>query len=183
MPPKGSKLGPPSAPAVDPDSPAAQQQKEFTQGISEFELPKTTLTKLAKGAIPDNVKMQQEVIMALMRSSTLFINYLTATAHDQALARSGKSITASDVMKAITEMDFGPADNLVPLLEVELAAYRALNQSSKSSKSSSTTTKQPASTGRARGRKSNVTEQGADEDEDDDAGLADQSGIMDEDDR
>lgn len=51
MPPKGSKLGPPSAPAVDPDSPAAQQQKEFTQGISEFELPKTTLTKLAKGAV------------------------------------------------------------------------------------------------------------------------------------
>lgn len=42
-------------------------------------------------------------------------------AHDQALARSGKSITASDVIKAITEMDFGPADNLIPLLEIELA--------------------------------------------------------------
>jgi DNA polymerase epsilon subunit 3 len=108
--------------------------------------------------IPDNVKMQQEVIMALMRSSTLFINYLSGSsfssstcltdlqrrrksaetrcnvnrtlifsAHDQALARSGKSITASDVMKAITEMDFGPADNLVPLLEVELAGGSSLH--------------------------------------------------------
>ena len=91
MPPKGAKLGPPPAPIIDPDSPAMQQQKEYTQGISDFELPKTTLTKLAKGAvgfalrsrflsldqIPDNVKMQQEVIMALMRSSTLFINYLS----------------------------------------------------------------------------------------------------------
>ncbi len=51
MPPKGAKLGPPAAPTIDPDSPAAQQQKEFTQGIGEFELPKTTLTKLAKGAV------------------------------------------------------------------------------------------------------------------------------------
>jgi len=46
---------------------------------------------------------------------------LMASAHDQALARSGKSITASDVIKAISEMDFGPADNLIPLLEIELA--------------------------------------------------------------
>ena len=89
--------------------------------------------------------------MALLRSSTLFINYLSESeagilsfryadsqlqrmltlwlcteadprsAHDQALARSGKSITASDVLKAITEMDFGPADELLPLLEMELA--------------------------------------------------------------
>ena len=43
------------------------------------------------------------------------------SAHDQAIARSGKSITASDVIKAIMELDFGPADNLVPLLEHELA--------------------------------------------------------------
>jgi len=42
-------------------------------------------------------------------------------AHDQAAARSGKSVTASDVIKAIIELDFGPAQNLVPLLETELA--------------------------------------------------------------
>ena len=47
------------------------------------------------------------------------------SAHDQALARSGKSITASDVLKAVTEMDFGPADELLPLLEAELAGERA----------------------------------------------------------
>jgi len=46
---------------------------------------------------------------------------LTLSAHDQALARSGKSITAGDVLKAITDLDFGPADELVPLLEQELA--------------------------------------------------------------
>jgi DNA polymerase epsilon subunit 3 len=90
------------------------------------------------------MKMQQDVVLALLRSSTLFIGYLSellfrfkltrqllrtllvisqadCSAHDQALSRSGKSITASDIIKAIMEMDFGPADNLVPLLEQELA--------------------------------------------------------------
>ena len=47
--------------------------------------------------------------------------WLLYRSHDQALARTGKSITASDVIKAITELDFGPADSLVPLLEIELA--------------------------------------------------------------
>lgn len=95
--------------------------------------------------------------MALLRSSTLFINYLSESeagilslryadnqpqrmltlwlcteadphsAHDQALARSGKSITASDVLKAITEMDFGPADELLPLLEMELAGESTIS--------------------------------------------------------
>lgn len=48
-------------------------------------------------------------------------------AHDQATARSGKSITAADVLKAINEMDFGPADALIPLLEQELAG-ECINQ-------------------------------------------------------
>lgn len=79
--------------------------------------------------------MQQDVVHALLRSSTLFINFLctcspqtkvaadrqAAHAHDQALERSGKSITAGDVLKAVTELDFGPADALVPILEQELA--------------------------------------------------------------
>ncbi|EKC98053.1 hypothetical protein A1Q2_07599 [Trichosporon asahii var. asahii CBS 8904] len=126
-----------------PPSPASVQQRPFMPGIAEYELPKTNLIKLAKGSeshnaagveisfvyldlvadtqIPDNVKMQQDVVTALLRSSTLFINFLSAHAHDQALERSGKSITAGDVLKAVTELDFGPADALVPILEQELA--------------------------------------------------------------
>lgn len=48
-------------------------------------------------------------------------NPTASAAHDQALSRAGKQITAGDVIKAITEMDFGPADALVPILEQELA--------------------------------------------------------------
>ncbi|WWC66192.1 uncharacterized protein I206_100093 [Kwoniella pini CBS 10737] len=113
-----------------------QQQKANSAGISEFELPKSNLTKLAKGSVPDNVKMAQDVTLALLRGSTLFINYLTSAAHDQAHARSGKTITASDVIKAITELDFGPSDALVPLLEQELQAYRHQIQAAKLAKKS-----------------------------------------------
>ncbi|EIW72403.1 hypothetical protein TREMEDRAFT_24290 [Tremella mesenterica DSM 1558] len=173
MPPKGSKLGPPPT-TTDPSSPALVQQNAHSSSIADFELPKTTLTKLAKGSIPDNVKMQQDVVLALLRGSTLFISYLwykkknaDISAHDQALARSGKSITASDVIKAISEMDFGPADDLIPILEHELAAYRANVQANKSAKKAVN----PGPGGKRGPRKSNaatdVEEEQGDEEEDD----------------
>jgi hypothetical protein len=36
---------------VDDNSPAAVQQRAHTTSIADFELPKTTLTKLAKGSV------------------------------------------------------------------------------------------------------------------------------------
>ncbi|KAK8866137.1 hypothetical protein IAR55_001288 [Kwoniella newhampshirensis] len=170
MPPKGATSHPPKPPPDAPLSAAAQQQKANSAGISEYELPKTNLTKLAKGSIPDNVKMQQDVVLALLRGSTMFISYLTAAAHDQAIDRSGKTITASDVIKAITELDFGPADALVPLLEQELAAYRANVQRAKAAK-------KPSGPGRGKGpRKSTGTVQG------DDVEMGEGEGEEDEDD-
>jgi DNA polymerase epsilon subunit 3 len=50
MPPKGVKIAPPAV-APDVDSPAAQQEQTHLAGMAEFELPRTTLTKLAKGSV------------------------------------------------------------------------------------------------------------------------------------
>jgi DNA polymerase epsilon subunit 3 len=50
MPPKGSKLGPPPVP-IGPPSAAEEQQQANSGGIADFELPKTTLAKLAKGSV------------------------------------------------------------------------------------------------------------------------------------
>lgn len=50
MPPKGVKLLPPPA-TIDVDSPAAQQEQASLAGMAEFELPRTTLIKLAKGSV------------------------------------------------------------------------------------------------------------------------------------
>ncbi|KAL0241971.1 hypothetical protein I308_106145 [Cryptococcus tetragattii IND107] len=178
MPPKGSTIHPPKPPADAPPTAASIQMKANSLGIGEYELPKTTLTKLAKGSIPDNVKMQQDVVLALLRGSTLFISYLTAAAHDQALARSGRTVTAADVIKAITEMDFGPADALVPIMEQELAAFRNIQQRAKAAK-------KPAGPGRGRGPRKSAASARADEDvdmvEEGDAGEGDGEGGVGED--
>ena len=50
MPPKGMKVVPPPV-APDVDSPAAQQEAAHTAGMAEYEFPRTTLTKLAKGSV------------------------------------------------------------------------------------------------------------------------------------
>ncbi|OWZ73310.1 hypothetical protein AYX14_01204 [Cryptococcus neoformans] len=159
MPPKGSTIHPPKPPADAPPTAASIQMKANSVGMGEYELPKTTLTKLAKGSIPDNVKMQQDVVLALLRGSTLFISYLTAAAHDQAIARSGRTVTAADVIKAITEMDFGPADALVPIMEQELAAFRNIQQRAKAAK-------KPPGPGRGRGARKSAASTRAGEDAD-----------------
>lgn len=63
MPPKGSTkaapapstpdptAGPSSSALAVPDTPSMAQQRLHTAGLADFELPKTTLTKLAKGSV------------------------------------------------------------------------------------------------------------------------------------
>lgn len=51
MPPKGSTIHPPKPPADAPPTAASIQMKANSVGIGEYELPKTTLTKLAKGSV------------------------------------------------------------------------------------------------------------------------------------
>ncbi len=55
---------------------AQAQQELVSEGIENFELPKTVVTKIAKSALPDNAKLQKETVLALVKGSTVFINYL-----------------------------------------------------------------------------------------------------------
>jgi len=62
----------------------------------------------------------------------LFINYLAATAHDVALSKQHKSISASDVLKALEMIEFG---DLVDPLQHELQVYRDNTKGDKNRKS------------------------------------------------
>ncbi|GJE96039.1 hypothetical protein PsYK624_122320 [Phanerochaete sordida] len=107
-----------SAPLVT----AQAQQDAGTDGIDAYELPKSLVTKIARSALPDSAKLQKETVLALMKGSTVFINYLAATAHDVALQKQHKSVSASDVLKALELLDLG---DMTPKLQQELKAYRA----------------------------------------------------------
>ncbi|KAG1763622.1 histone-fold-containing protein [Suillus occidentalis] len=111
---------------------AQAQQDLVSEGIENFELPKSLVTKIAKSAMPDNAKLQKETVLSLVKGSTVFINYLVATAHDVALSKQHKSISASDVLKALEMIEFG---DLVENLQNELQIYRDNTKGDKSRKS------------------------------------------------
>ncbi|KAJ8507745.1 hypothetical protein ONZ45_g9914 [Pleurotus djamor] len=104
-------------PSTAPPISAQQQQEQVSEGIENFELPKTLVTKIAKSALPENAKLQKDVVLALVKSSTVFINYLAATSHDIAQSKQHKSISASDVLKALEAIEFG---DIVEGLQTEL---------------------------------------------------------------
>ncbi|KAF8151523.1 histone-fold-containing protein [Crassisporium funariophilum] len=126
MPRKDTYSGPISAQA---------QQELVSEGIENFELPKSVVMKIAKSSIPENVKLQKETVLSLVKGSTVFINYLAATAHDVALSKQHKSISASDVLKALELMEFS---DMVNKLQGELQIYRELSKTDKSKKGGST---------------------------------------------
>ncbi|KAG6369328.1 histone-fold-containing protein [Boletus reticuloceps] len=124
---------------------AQAQQDLVSEGIENFELPKSLVTKIAKSAIPDNAKLQKETVLSLVKGSTVFINYLGeqlfgrylrrnswVAAHDVALSKQHKSISASDVLKALEMIEFG---DLVDPLQNELQIHRENTKGDKNRKS------------------------------------------------
>ncbi|KAL0581418.1 hypothetical protein V5O48_000572 [Marasmius crinis-equi] len=111
---------------------AQAQQELVSEGLDNFELPKSIVTKIAKSAVPENTKLQKEAILSLVKGSTVFINYLAATqvAHDVAQSKQHKSISASDVLKALEMIELG---DLVDPLQAELQVFRDLSKPEKPS--------------------------------------------------
>ncbi|CAA7264468.1 unnamed protein product [Cyclocybe aegerita] len=104
---------------------AQAQQDLVSEGIENYELPKSLVMKIAKSAIPENIKLQKETVLSLVKGSTVFINYLAATAHDVAQSKQHKSISASDVLKALEMLEFG---DMASKLQGELQIYRDLTK-------------------------------------------------------
>ena len=140
---------PPSAVDVDSTVPASttnlvvpastklvlKQQEVALKGIESYELPRGPLIKLAKSSLPDNVQLRRDVQFALVRSASVFISYLTATAHDTARRKKKKNILPEHVMEAMREIELGDAD-VMRELKVHLLAFREGVVKKKSEKAS-----------------------------------------------
>jgi len=96
---------------------AQAQQDAVSEGIENFELPRALVTRIAKSAVPENVKLQKDTVLSLVKGATVFINYLAATAHEVSTSKQHKSISASDVFKALELIEFA---DLIPSLQTEL---------------------------------------------------------------
>ncbi|PVG02412.1 histone-fold-containing protein [Serendipita vermifera] len=130
---------------------AETQQGGVLDGIDHYQLPQSTVTRIAKSALPSNAKLQKESVLALVKGSTVFINYIGSSAQEVANARAHKTITSADVLQALELTDFG---DMVPGLSAELEEYRARlkkNPPPVSQKPPSPTTN-PANKGKGKGK-------------------------------
>ncbi|KAG7448130.1 histone-fold-containing protein [Guyanagaster necrorhizus] len=100
---------------------AQAQQELVTEGLDNFELPKSLVTSIARSALPDNAKLPKDTILALVKGSTVFINHLAGTAYDVAMSKQHKSISAADVMRALDILELG---DMVEMIQEDLQAFR-----------------------------------------------------------
>ncbi|TLD34585.1 histone-fold-containing protein [Venturia nashicola] len=97
--------------------------KESGYGVEDYNLPKTMVQRLSKGVLPPNTQIQKDALLAISKSATVFINYLSSVANEQAQRANKKTIQPKDVMDAIHLCEF---DSFLPRLEAELEKYNAV---------------------------------------------------------
>ncbi|KAF8748774.1 SNF2 family N-terminal domain [Rhizoctonia solani] len=99
---------------------SAESQQDVvmaSEGVDNYELPKTLVTRIVKSAFKgSNARV-------LEGSTCLSTTSVPATAHELSRARGHKSVGAADVIKAIETIEFN-TDGLVKFLEMDLEAYR-----------------------------------------------------------
>ncbi|GAA6010701.1 hypothetical protein JCM11491_002903 [Sporobolomyces phaffii] len=131
MPPRAKKAAA-AAPTTEPNA-GDDDAGPAGIGIDQYELPKSVIARLAKGAVPPEVKLQKEVPLALVKGSTVFINYLAALSHDLAAEKNTKTITALHVLEAVKQLGWedGSGALLEKHLKKELKAFRKINEAKK----------------------------------------------------
>lgn len=49
-----------------------------TLSVEDLNLPKSIVQRLAKGVLPPNTQIQKDALLAMSKSATVFVNYLTS---------------------------------------------------------------------------------------------------------
>ncbi|RWA03418.1 hypothetical protein EKO27_g11688 [Xylaria grammica] len=74
--------------------------------IEDLTLPKSIITRLAKGVLPSNTQIQGNAILAMSKSATVFINHLASAANEHTLNNNKKTIMPGDVFTALEDIEF-----------------------------------------------------------------------------
>ncbi|TPX16702.1 uncharacterized protein E0L32_003643 [Thyridium curvatum] len=107
--------------------------------IEDLNLPKSIITRLAKGVLPPNTQIQANAILAMTKSASVFVNHLASaaplvwrgalSANDITLASNKKTIMPQDVFSALDDIEFG---FMRPQLEAEFAKFNQIQTSKRS---------------------------------------------------
>jgi len=72
----------------------------------DLNLPTAVITRMIKEVLPDGVNISKEARAAISKSASVFVLYATSCANNMALQNKRKTLTATDVLDAIEEMEF-----------------------------------------------------------------------------
>ncbi|PFH55359.1 hypothetical protein XA68_18504 [Ophiocordyceps unilateralis] len=98
--------------------------------IEDLSLPKSIITRLAKGVLPPNTQIQANAILAMSKGATVFISYLASHANEYTTNAGKKTISPADVFKALDDTEFS---FLREPLEAEFAKFNAVQTEKRSS--------------------------------------------------
>ncbi|KAH8731019.1 histone-fold-containing protein [Phaeosphaeriaceae sp. PMI808] len=102
---------------------ASKEAKDDALGVEDLNLPKSIVQRLAKGVLPPNTQIQKDALLAMSKSATVFVSYITSCAAEHA-ARSGKkTVMPKDVFDAMIELEF---DFMLPRLEAEVTKFTSI---------------------------------------------------------
>ncbi|KAF4630092.1 hypothetical protein G7Y89_g8050 [Cudoniella acicularis] len=154
MPPK--KVDPSKAATGDEGTPAKETQVGIN--IEDLNLPKSIVTRLAKGVLPPNTQIQGNAMLAMTKSATVFVNYLAtqyvhspsihanlpsplsfteviqytnrvpSSANAYAQANNRRTLSAVDVFSALEELEF---PDWKERLQAELDKYTEIQNDKK----------------------------------------------------
>ncbi|KAF2199943.1 histone-fold-containing protein, partial [Delitschia confertaspora ATCC 74209] len=88
--------------------------------IEDLNLPRSIVQRLAKGVLPANTQIQKDALLAMSKSATVFVNYLTNQARENVERAGKKTIQPKDVLQAVTDLEF---PGFLERLEAEVEKY------------------------------------------------------------
>jgi histone H3/H4 len=126
MPPRKSNASTAAAALEEPARPASSDGLS----VEDLNLPKSIVQRLAKGVLPPNTQIQKDALLAMSKSATVFVNYLTNEASEHAERGGKKTIQPKDVLEAIKELEF---EGFSQRLEAEVNKYVAIQSEKRNS--------------------------------------------------
>lgn len=88
----------------------------MAEKIEDLNLPNTSVQKIIKEALPDNVNVGKDARSAVSRAASIFVLYVTSQASKEAQKANRKTLLGPDIINALEELEF--EDFVEPLQEM-----------------------------------------------------------------
>ncbi|KAL1890192.1 hypothetical protein Cpir12675_005508 [Ceratocystis pirilliformis] len=104
--------------------------------IEDLTLPKSIMARLAKADLSTGTQIQANAMMAITRSTTVFINHLASAANENTKNSGKKTILPADVFKALDDTEFSFMREQLELEFVKYTEIQAVKRTKKKPASS-----------------------------------------------